>query len=179
MGFYIRPEGLDGGAPFFDSLAKLYLAIVIIWTSFLITGVVYLILNRNAQCVRIRNLPLAISAVACLHAYWVLIMNVYAMNGIFPCTAEYWAMSIYLPFGIALFQANSMQLLSIAGLQRKMLQVQDSKTPLVKPTSNTLHRYWIHWNQMSPVKRAELGIAVGMVVQVRKSSHQGPRLPTS
>ena len=165
MGFYLRPEGHDGGEAFIDSWAKFEIAFAVLWTSFLTVGATYLIINRNAQCVRIRNLSLAISAVACLHVYWIITISVYPLNGTFPCNAEYWIMSIYLPLGVALFQANSMQLLSVAGLQNKMLQA-DSKAPLVKPPANTFRRYWIKWNKMSHVKRAELGIAVGMVVQV-------------
>jgi hypothetical protein len=162
--------GFDGGVAIWDSLAQFYVSIAIIWTSFLLAGSAYLICNRNVHCIRIRNLPLAISSVSCLHVYWVLCMVAYSMNGRYPCTAEYWIMSIYLPLGIALFQANSMQLLSVYGVQEKLLHA--GREPhtvqyLSYPESSIRRRF--NWNKMSLLKRTEMGIAVGMVIQVSVS----------
>ena len=111
--------GDDDGAPIFDSLAKFYASIAIVWTVVIFSGAGLLIANRREQCIRIRNLPLVLSAVGCLHVYWILCLVAYSMNGRYPCVAEYWVMSIYLPLGIALFQANSMQLLSVFLVSRR------------------------------------------------------------
>jgi hypothetical protein len=164
------PGQNDIGPPTFDSLAKFYISVAIVWTTALLIGSAFLIVNRHEQCIRIRNLPLALSAVSCLHVYWILCMVAYSMAGKYPCAAEYWIMSIYLPLGIALFQANSMQLLSVFGIQEKLLfTAQQPYRPLfidrAKPTS-LLSR----WRQMNLVQRTGFGIAVGMVVQVSASS---------
>jgi hypothetical protein len=158
----------DIGPPTFDSLAKFYISVAIIWTTALLIGSAFLIANRHEQCIRIRNLPLALSAVSCLHVYWILCMVAYSMAGKYPCAAEYWIMSIYLPLGIALFQANSMQLLSVFGIQEKLLlTAQQPYRPLFidRAKPSLLFR----WRQMNLVQRTGFGIAVGMVVQVSAS----------
>ncbi|KAJ5090941.1 hypothetical protein N7532_009625 [Penicillium argentinense] len=162
-----RPEGNDGGAPIFDSLAKFYVSVAIIWTSALLAGSVFLFANRHEQCIRIRNLRLMLSTVACLHVYWILCMVAYSMGGKYPCVAEYWVMSIYLPLGIALFQANSMQLLSVFGIQEKLLLAANHphRSSLVdRPKSS--NRYLDRWRRWNLVQRTEFGIVVGMIVQV-------------
>lgn len=161
-------EGDNGGGAVWDSLAQFYVSIAIIWTSFLLAGSAYLIINRRVHCIRIRNLPLALSAVACLHAYWILCLVAYSMNGTYPCDAEYWVMSIYLPLGIALFQANSMQLLSVYGVQEKLLQAgrEPHNVKNIYRSIRSRRRQLLDWKNMSLLKRTEMGIAVGMVVQV-------------
>ena len=87
---FARPQGHDGGPAFLDGLAKLYISVAIAWTIVLSCGITYLFIHRRETCVRVRNLPLALSAVACLHVYWVLCMVAYPMNGVYPCQVEYW-----------------------------------------------------------------------------------------
>lgn len=76
-------------------------------------------------------------------------------------------MSIYLPLGIALFQACNTQLLHIVNLQKKYTteQTSDSK----KHTSRLAERWCRHLKDLfaeNRVKRAMAFIAYGMVVQV-------------
>ncbi|CAI7610076.1 unnamed protein product [Penicillium glandicola] len=165
------PGGADGVGPIFDSLAKFYVSAAIVWTSAILAGSAFLIVNREEQCIRIRNLFLALSAVACLHVYWILCMVAYSMGDKYPCVAEYWIMSIYLPLGIALFQANSMQLLSVFGIQEKLLfGAQQPYRPHLADRAKFSKRSLFQWKQLNLVQRTELGIAVGMVVQVSASS---------
>lgn len=164
---FIQPGGDHFGAPIFDSLAQFYVSVAIIWTSAILAGFAYLIVNRHEQCIRIRNLPLALSAVTCLHIYWILCMVAYSMSGTYPCAAEYWIMSIYFPLGIALFQANSMQLLSVFGIQEKLLYTaHEPFRPNFVAPSKSPNRPLFRWRQLNLVQRTEMGIAVGMVVQV-------------
>jgi hypothetical protein len=157
----------DGVGPIFDSLAKFYVSVAIIWTTALLVGSAFLIANRHEQCIRIRNLFLALSAVCCLHVYWILCMVAYSMGDKYPCVAEYWIMSIYLPLGFALFQANSMQLLSVFGIQEKLLfAAQQPYKPHFIDRAKSPSRFLFQWKQLTLVQRTELGIAVGMVVQV-------------
>lgn len=165
----IYHEG-DGDGPNFDRLAQLYIAVAIIWTAILLTGCTFLVINRHEQCIRIRNLLLALSGIACLHVYWILCMVAYSMGDRYPCAAEYWIMSIYLPFGIALFQANSMQLLSVFGIQEKLLLgAQQPYRSSVRGRTKPLRRQLSQWKHMNLVQRTEVCIVVGMVVQVRCS----------
>jgi hypothetical protein len=71
-------------------------------------------------------LKIAITSTVFLHIYLVKILLAYTTNGHFLCSAEFWIMSIYLPFGIALFQANVTQLRSIAEQQEALLLRQSS-----------------------------------------------------
>lgn len=122
MAFEISPDGFDGQHRLnFDSLGKLYISIVIIWTTLVICGSYFLLQNRHLPTLRVRNTYLWTTAVAFLHAYWVLCLLAYVINGTYPCTAEFWIMSLWLPFGIALYQVNGMHLLHIAGLQTRFI----------------------------------------------------------
>ena len=156
---------LPGGI--FDSLGKFYASLAIVWTVALLVGSVFLVINRHEQCIRIRNLPLALSAVSCLHIYWILCMLAYTMAGEYPCGVEYWIMSVYLPLGIALFQANSMQLLSVSGIQEKMLHTaHQPQRSSYRTGSKGTSQYWRQWKEMNLVHRTEVAIALGMGVQV-------------
>ena len=150
-----------------DGLGILYISLVIAWTLILIPGIVCLLKNRRLPCLRIRNIPLSIGAVCCLHVYWVLCMIAYVMNGYFPCSTEFWIMSIYLPLGIALYHASNSQLLYIAGMQKKYAQVdsnpQDPKAASQRP--GLLER--LNFKAYSPANRTMLLIGIGMVLQVR------------
>lgn len=172
---FTRPGGDHGGAAIFDSLAKFYVAVAITWTAALLAGSVFLIVNRNEQCVRIRNLRLVLSAVSCLHVFWILCMVSYSMGGKYPCVAEYWIMNIYFPLGIALFQANSMQLLNVFGVQEKLLlTAQQPYRPHFIDHAESSSRYLARWRQLNLVQRTEFGIAVGISVQVSRSYAPAP-----
>jgi len=152
-----------------DPLGWIYIAIAILWTAILLMGITFLISKRDLPFLRIRNIPLAVSAVATLHVYWVLCMIAYVLQAFFPCATEYWIMSIYLPLGIALFQACNTQLLQIAGVQRKYTQnLGDGETTRnvdVKKADGR-RRFVVLSHDANRVKRTMTWIAYGMVVQV-------------
>lgn len=100
----LLPRILDGGAPNLDMLGVFYIVITIIYTLF-VSGELYLLYrHRSAFSIRIRNIKVVFAAVTMLHVYLVLVLLVYPENGEFPCSAEFWIMSIFLPLGMALFQ---------------------------------------------------------------------------
>lgn len=150
-----------------DSLGKLYVSIVIAWSSIVLMGATFLVSKRNLSFLRMRNIPLAVSAAATLHVYWILCIIAYVLNGYFPCAAEFWIMSIYLPLGIALFQACNIQLLYIADLQR---QYTLTRTPSFEKTATPKmarwRRYLFGFRAENKVRRTMTLIAFGMVVQV-------------
>lgn len=163
-----NPGGADGSRRInLDSLGQLYISLVIIWTALLGAGIGFLIVNRNLPFLRLRNLALGIAAVCTLHVYWMLIMLAYTMNGTFPCSLEFWIMSIYLPFGIALYQANSTQLQHVAGLQRRFVNTESTYLE-IRPNPNVKgYRQWIvKWDRLNVTQRAIIGITFGMVLQV-------------
>ena len=167
MTFHVNPNGHDNnGRANMDSVSQLYLGIVATWTTLLAGGIVFLVYNRNLPFLRIRNLSLGIAAVCTLHVYWILAMLVYTMNGAWPCQVEFWIMSIYLPFGIALYQANSTVLRHVAGLQNRF----NEGNIYITLRPNTKVHGWRQlvrkWSRMNVTERAMYGIGIGMSVQV-------------
>jgi len=97
-------RSLNGGAPNTDALGIVYVIAAILYTIVLAGELFLLNRHRSAFCVRIRNLKVILSAISTLHVYLVLVLLVYPWNGLFPCSAEFWIMSVFLPSGMALFQ---------------------------------------------------------------------------
>src|SRR2546423_6920047 len=167
---YVSPKGRDWGPVLnFDAVGKAYVSIAVVWTIILYTGVAWLILHRNLYFLRMRNIFLAVVSTTFLHLYLVKILLAYTTNGHFPCGAEFWIMSIYLPFGIALFQANMVQLHSVSGRQKKFLQGQaflaQEAVPLQLPESG-LRGLWKRWCALTATRRTEILIGGGMIAQV-------------
>lgn len=151
-----------------DGLGFTYIALVIAWTCLLLPASIFLIRNRHLPFLRMRNIPLAISAVAILHVYWVLCMIAYVLNGFFPCATEYWVMSIYLPVGIALFQATNSQLFSVATAQKRYAQgdivVETRAAP--NPKIRGWRKWWAKLKTYNATKNTMAWIGIAMIVQV-------------
>jgi hypothetical protein len=102
----LNTRKLDGGAPNTNTLGIFYVVVAILYT-IVLAGELYLLYrHRSTFCVRIRNLKVVFSAISILHVYLVLVLLVYPWNGLFPCSAEFWIMSVFLPSGMALFQGK-------------------------------------------------------------------------
>ncbi|KAL9106783.1 MAG: hypothetical protein Q9227_008205 [Pyrenula ochraceoflavens] len=161
--------GQDGnsGSGKLDSLGSFYVGFTTAWTAILAVGILFLILNRHEHVIRIRNIHLGIAAVCVLHVYWVLGMLVYVMDGKFPCSAEFWIMSVYLPLGMALYQANSTQLLHVAALQKQFTLY--APVASEKSKINT-YRGWKalqrKWETLNITDGAMTLIAFGTVFQI-------------
>jgi hypothetical protein len=158
MGMYYNTNGLG----------YTLIAIATAWTIVLVGGIVFLFINRRLPFLRIRSIPLAVSAVALLHVYWVLCLLAYVLNGHFPCSMEFWIMSIYLPLGVALYQATNTQLLHVAALQSEIastdLALGEAKHKRAKHES--WRRPLAKWRSATATKRTMTCIAVGMGAQV-------------
>lgn len=153
-----------------DGLGMTYIGLVVAWTCLLLPAAIFLIKNRHLPHLRMRNIPLSVGAVATLHIYWVLCMIAYVLNGYFPCATEYWIMSIYLPLGIALFQATNCQLLSIATAQQKYTRRQlalESKQTNQEPQLQGLRKWWEKLKAYNATKSTVAWIGIGMSIQVR------------
>lgn len=164
---YISPIGRNWGPNInWDALGKLYASIAISWTVILAIGSAWLIRNRRLPFLRIRNIPFAIASVCFLHVYLVKILLAYTTNGHFLCSAEFWIMSIYLPFGIALFQANMVQLLSISTQQRRLLDVETASLRNRMRGRSGPRGFWMRWKGLSTLHKTYVGIGIGMILQI-------------
>jgi hypothetical protein len=168
MAFAVSPKGSDGEPRLnFDSLGKLYITIAIVWTTLVVCGSCFLLYNRHLPALRVRNTYLWTAAVAFLHAYWVLCLLAYVINGTYPCTAEFWIMSLWLPFGIALYQVNGMHLLHIASLQTRFICPQALYA--YRGSRYSKNGWWRFWNLGLPDSLSRLQkicILMGVIVQV-------------
>jgi len=90
-----------------------------VWTFLLVTGMVYLFRKRDMPTLRIRGLPLTFAGLILLHLYWISVQIGYSVGPLAPAVAEFWIMSIWYPFGIALFQAGNSQFLHVAKAQSR------------------------------------------------------------
>ncbi|KAF2689899.1 hypothetical protein K458DRAFT_474311 [Lentithecium fluviatile CBS 122367] len=106
-----------------DRLGWAYIGIVIGWTVALTGGMLFLYKHRQVPCVRIRRLPILFVGVILLHVYGSICLVGYILVPVFPCAAEFWVMSIYLPFGMAMFQAANSQFLYIASRQKQYVHL--------------------------------------------------------
>ncbi|KAK5030603.1 hypothetical protein LTS07_005387 [Exophiala sideris] len=157
-----------------DGLGFTYIALVIAWTCLLLPAAIFLLRNRHLPFLRMRNIPLAISAVAVLHVYWVLCMIAYVLNGFFPCATEYWIMSVYLPVGIALFQATNSQLFSIATAQKRYAKgdiVVETRTP--NPKTRGWRKWWAKLKTYNATKNTMAWIGIAMIVQIVEEAGHG------
>lgn len=102
----LNSRKLDGGKPNTDALGIAWVIVAIVYT-LVLAGELYLLSRyRSSFCVQIRSLKVVFSAVSMLHIYLVLVLLVYPWNGLFPCSAEFWIMSVFLPSGMAFFQGT-------------------------------------------------------------------------
>lgn len=164
---FLEPKGRDwGNVVNWDSLGKLYAAIIVVWSSLLLLGTAWLVYQRQQPFIKIRNLPLAVTSTGFLHVYLIKIFLAYTTNGHFLCSIEYWVMSIYLPFGIALFQAYLAQLRGVWDRQQSLVSRTSSMSPgqIHGKRAGILRR----WRNLSGLHKTYIFIGLGMLVQVSK-----------
>ncbi|KAF4448484.1 hypothetical protein F53441_8124 [Fusarium austroafricanum] len=102
----------------FEGIAILWIAFSSVWTILLVAGMAFLYSRRDMPILRIRGLLLSFGSVILLHLYWLAVQWVYVVALLFPPAVEFWIMSIWLPFGIALFHASNSRFLYVAKSQK-------------------------------------------------------------
>ncbi|KAF2874261.1 hypothetical protein BDV95DRAFT_488517 [Massariosphaeria phaeospora] len=102
-----------------DRLGWFYIGFALTWTVALAGGMVFLYTHRHLPCLRIRRLPLLFLGVISLHIYGMISISMYVVGSMVSCASEFWLMSVYLPFGIAMFHASNSQFLHIASRQKQ------------------------------------------------------------
>ena len=152
-----------------DLVGVLYLLTLGLVTIFFVTGSTLLFRYRRLSFIRMRNVSLALFSSAALHVCLCLFLLLYPLNGRMHCQTEFWDMTICLSVGVALFQAQNMQLLSLSNQQRSLLH----HPGLFLRRSGRWWRFKItkprqSWAGLNLLQRTYFCVAVGIVVLVRK-----------
>ncbi|KAF4953284.1 hypothetical protein FGADI_6150 [Fusarium gaditjirri] len=154
--------GTEKPEPRFDGLGIFWIIWTFVWTFMVAGGMVFLWRRRDMPMLRIRDLPLSFAAIVLLHIYWGAIQTGYVYFPLFTPEGEFWIMSLYFPFGIALFHASNSRFLHVAK-QQKELFASDEKSPSksrVRPGS-LLGRF----QALDYSKKILITVGLGMVVQ--------------
>ncbi|KAF5531729.1 hypothetical protein FMEXI_12875 [Fusarium mexicanum] len=145
-----------------DGLGIFWIIWTFVWTFIVAGGMVFLWRRRDMPMLRIRDLPLSFAAIVLLHIYWGAIQTGYVYFPLFTPEGEFWIMSLYFPFGIALFHASNSRFLHVAK-QQKELFASDEKAPSksrARPGS-LLGRF----QALDYSKKILVTVGLGMVVQ--------------
>ncbi|KAL6706022.1 hypothetical protein ACN47E_006124 [Coniothyrium glycines] len=159
----LSQRALDGSEANVDPLGISYVVVAIVYTLFLASELYLLFRHRSAFCVRIRNLKVIFAAVIMLHIYLVLVLLVYPWNGLFPCAAEFWIMSVFLPLGMAFFQVCNAKVLTVYETQRRLTRnfLESSRK---KRTTYTPRGLWEAWTDLDAARQVYIGTIVGLVL---------------
>lgn len=148
-----------------DGLAIFYAAFASVWTLCLVAGATFLFLRRDSPVLRIRGIPLSLSAVAFLHGYFISVQLGYMTGPVMPGDAEYWIMGTWLPLGIALFHASNSRFLHVAKAQRRFVE----HSPKEKPTRNGTGLI-ARFRKQDHTRKVIILVGSGMAFQVGLSS---------
>ncbi|OAG18441.1 hypothetical protein CC77DRAFT_190843 [Alternaria alternata] len=160
----LRPRRLDGTTkPNTDALGIFYVVVAILYTLILGVELFFLHRRREAFCLQIRNLKVVFAAVLMLHIYLILVLLVYPWNGLFPCSAEFWIMSVFLPSGMAFFQACNAKVLTAYESQRRMTRnfLEGARRKRISYTPLGLYEAW---RDLDAAKKVYFGTLVGLVL---------------
>lgn len=176
---YLNPGGFDFGPENLDGYGISTIVVGVAYSICLIFACIVVWTQRHHSVVKMRNVPLLISSVLCLHVYCFMIMVVYALNGRFPCQVEFWSMSLWFPLGIGLFQAQNQQLLVVSREQARLMTSKEHYRPFLPKGGRGIGgpRYWrfrlkLWWNSIHEESRYQGFVLIGSIVQVCQNSIQ-------
>lgn len=164
--------------PNLDHVGWTYIGVAIAWTTILAIAMTFLWYHRRLPQLQIRRLPLVFIAMISLHMYMVLCLIGYVIGPLAPCAAEYWIMSILVPFGIAMFQVSNTQFFHIASQQKRFLSMQrledlmrGKHVSILDGKAGPLwHRMWQRLREIDHITRMVILVSMGMAVQVSEVS---------
>ena len=157
-----------------DGLGCLYVSLTVAWTALLASGITFLLMNRRLPILRMRKIWLGITAVLTLHVYWCLSMVAYVVNGYFPCSAAFWIMSTFLPWGIAFYQVNNTHLLCVASQQKVLAASEPVQNEKAMAGGRGWRRSYNTLSSYNVTIRTMIGLGCGMALQVRELYCQTP-----
>lgn len=170
---------LPSSPPIWDGVGIFYLSFCIIWTVLLISGMAFCCLNRDIPLIRVRGIFWSFLAISLLHVYWILGQITYpivpTMPGLLSVDIQYFAMGIYFPLGIALFQASNLRFLHVARMQRQFVfpELRSTISMGSKPHGSPIIS---RLRSMSYMTRTMVLIAIGILLQVRVLYRHTPRI---
>ncbi|KAF2874233.1 hypothetical protein BDV95DRAFT_327465 [Massariosphaeria phaeospora] len=156
-------RAIDGGNANLDALGVAYVVVAIVYTLILSAELYLLYRHRLAFCVRIRSIKVVFAAVSMLHIYLILVLLVYPQNGLFPCSAEFWVMSVFLPSGMAFFQACNARVLTAYESQRR-LRRNFLEGARKKRLSFTPRGLYTAFSDLDAASKVYLGTIVGLII---------------
>ena len=171
---YLNPGGRNFGPANYDGYGISNIIVGITYTLALFGACIFLWFHRHHPAVKMRKVPLMILAVFVIHIFCFIVFTVYTLNGAWPCSVEFWAMNLYFPMGIGLFQAQNQQLLIISRQQTQLI-TQDMTYRAYIPRGRKggfgRYKYWIArlkfwWRNISAQGKYEGLVFIGMIVQV-------------
>lgn len=142
---YLNPGGINFGPENLDGYGISYIVFAVVYSVFLYAACIYLWLQRHHPVVKMRKVGLMLLSVLVIHVFCFMVFTLYTMNGAWPCSVEFWAMTLYLPIGIGLWQAQNQQLLIVSRQQTQMITSNETYKPLLPPRGRgfgTL-KYWV------------------------------------
>ena len=162
----IRTNTKPYGTPELDGLSVAYIVINVVWTSIVLVGCLAFWRFRTHETMRKRNPALVVASVLVLHVYFCFNLILYPLNGAYPCALDYWIMSVYFPLGIALFQVQHVQLLSVSARQKELRFQPFRRRDGLTLDSLKAWNFRSKSSQMTLLSRIYYGIAVCVVSQV-------------
>ena len=169
---YLNPGGYNFGSENLDGYGISKIAVAVTYSLFFYAACIFLWLYRHHPVVQKRNVPLLLMSLLTLHVFNFVVMIVYTLNGAFPCQVEFWCMSLYLPIGIGLFQAQNQQLLIVSQGQTQLLVLEapfrrlPPKRQGVGSIGYWLYRAKLWWGGISKTRQYQAFVFVGIIVQV-------------
>ncbi|KAH9859573.1 hypothetical protein IAQ61_011354 [Plenodomus lingam] len=93
------------------------------------------------------------------------------MGSGFPCNAEFWIMSIYLPVGIALFHASNSQFLDLASRQKQLAHLSLKEQDVMTEKAHTSRSRWRKIisgaERPDSLERTLIYIGIGLTAQLQ------------
>ena len=173
---YQNPNGFNFGPVNHDGYGISFIVVAVSYSLCFYSSCIFLWVFRRHPVVKMRNICLMLLSVLVLHVFLIPVFVSYTLNGADPCQVEFWIMSIYLPIGIGLFQAQNLQLLIVSRQQVRMNvtnQCYKSLLPKMGP-GLICPKYWLFrlkhwWKGMKDESQYKAYISLGFIVQVRKA----------
>lgn len=154
-------------SPNLDRVGVFYISFCVIWTTLLLAGMIFCLINRHIPILRVRGLPLSFSAIVLLHLYWILGQILYPVGACFRTVLaydiQYFAMGIYMPLGIALFQASNLRFLHVAKMQKQFVH---HELRAERKCNDTKSSWLSRLKNIDYMKRTLFLIGIGMILQV-------------
>lgn len=92
---YLNPEGHNWGPSMnLDGYGISLITFAAVYSTLFYAACAFLWFHRNHPVIKMRNISLALVSILILHVYLFMVLMVYPMNGVFPCSVEFWIMSM-------------------------------------------------------------------------------------